>query len=61
MMKAKMKQRDEEVSISKESRVINKKIKQEVKLQKIEMQLLERLKETYAKQQETIEEIQDVF
>ena len=60
-MKAKMKQRDEEVSISKESRVINKKIKQEVKLQKIEMQLLERLKETYAKQQETIEEIQDVF
>ena len=61
MMKAKMKQRDEEVSISKESRVINKKIKQEVKLQKIEIQLLERLKETYAKQQETIEEIQDVF
>ena len=50
MIKAKMKQRDEEVSISKESRVINKKIKQEVKLQKIEMQLLERLKETYAKQ-----------
>ena len=61
VMKAYLKQKKEEQSIDQESKLIKKRVKQGRKLQKIEMAMLERLKDTYSKQQETIEEIQYVF
>jgi len=47
--------------MSQEAKQISKKMKQTKKLEKMEIEVLERLKQTYAKQQEAIEEIQGIF
>ena len=52
---------NKEDGIGKESKIISKKIKEAKKLEKMEVQVLERLKQTYAKQQEAIQEIQSIF
>ena len=44
-----------------ETSVISKKMKQAKRLEKQEVVVLERLKQTYAKQQEAISQIEEIF
>lgn len=47
--------------ISKEAKIISKKEKEAKKLEQLESEVLQRLRDTHIKQQEAIEEIQNIF
>lgn len=47
--------------ISKEAKIISKKEKEARKLEQLEAEVLQRLRDTHIKQQEAIEEIQEIF
>ena len=51
----------DEIYLTQETKLINQKKKQQKKLQRLEVDILESLKQTYAKQQTAIEEIHDIM
>ena len=44
-----------------EAKIIKKKLKEAKRLEKIEVQVLEKLRGTYAKQQDAVEKIKEIF